>query len=654
MSPTIALSASDVADAANFLESFLGEEVPDGDFTKGTALRDLTIGAIAAIFAYLTQQNTLVRARQSLATMQQGVVDADPASLQDAVTALLSNFFITPNQGLYARGTALGHSTTQTDIFITPSQRFTYAPGLDFTVDNGGAVFVIAAATLLPIFDTSGAVTEYQFNIPLKALAIGEQFNVSPGLFSSFDRFSPYVSSVEVTAKFAGGKSAETLAEVTARAPTAVSVRNLINDRSIRAVLGDNFPDIKAITVIGMGDPEMQRDVLTGVAAHLAVHVGGAVDIYLLLDLVETSFTGVIGGQFERPDGLVTIFTDIAGAIFGAVEVGDIIRITAGIPNVPREFFVDTKVSDSKLLVSERIPFPVATDELIATNATYSIGRVSPSFNDVIATLTTGITSRSPSTSGRITLPGGPVMDILDVAILNPPVAMAAYQSPLDGYIHFTDRVNTAPAANTDVTVPLQYRVVVWNPGVAQSAQQYMEIDVGQPFAMTLGSLDSYNLKVRYLTLSNYGNINTFVTGRAERTVAANQITRGHYPIKLSFTIDYKLKVNAPSLLDDNLLAQSLVDFVNSFDTTTEPLSTSAIIQYLTDQNPSIATVFPFNIYYALFAADGSLVQFTTTDEVLLSDMKKVDGQPVLDYTPYSIRTVRYLTDAASIVTIRQ
>jgi len=48
---TVTITASDVTLAANFLEQFLTDQVPEGDFTQGTALRDLTVNALAAVVA---------------------------------------------------------------------------------------------------------------------------------------------------------------------------------------------------------------------------------------------------------------------------------------------------------------------------------------------------------------------------------------------------------------------------------------------------------------------------------------------------------------------------------------------------------------------------------------------------------------------------
>lgn len=656
----IQISPQDVATAANFLEQFLTDNVPSGDFSQGTALRDLTIGAIAAIYALLTAQNTQVRQMQSLNTVQ-AAVGGDTQALQDAVTAILSNYFVTPKAGAFSRGVGVGHASQATDIFIPTVARFTYSPGIVFVVDSPSTYF-ISQNDLIPVIDANGTVLEYLFNIPLVAVNTGNGFDVDPGLFTDFDRFNPYVTRIEVVDKFSGGLPPETVTQMLDRAPTAVSVRNLINDRSIQAVLTDNFEEIQGFFIAGYGDAEMQRDRLDLAPQYMRIHLGGNVDIYLLLALVETTFTGVVGGSFARPDGVVAMFRDasVANFITAGVQVGDIIRITAGLPTVPREFKV-ASVEATQLGVIERLPFPLATDEQVPpTNVSYTIGRVGPSYSDVLsgvglAPLTTGVTSRQVSTSGRITLPGGPVMDILDVAITNPPLAEASFKDPTDGYIHFPNHVTyspTAPYAPTDAQTPalgLDYATIVNNPLYAQSALMWMQIQVGT--IETPARFDGTNLRVRYRTLSSFAAIDSFVRGRSERTAAAYQLPRGHNPVSLSMTLSYRLSPSAPALLDNGAIAQTIVDFIMAFDTSEVPIDVSAIMDKVRETYPTISSVLPLTIKYALLAPTGDLITFQSTDLVVMDTAKQIGG-PTLDLASYGVsdRTVRYITNTLDIV----
>ncbi len=653
MATTVSVNPQDVAAAANILEQFLGDSIPDGDFGRGTALRDLTVGAIASIYAFMRAENTQVRQLQSLNSVE-AATNGDPEALRDAVTAILSNVFISLKSGSKARGSVVGHASSQVDILIPTTVKFTKSSGIVFTVDSD-ATYFISKDELVPIIDSDGAILEYQFRVPLVAGKTGENFNVDPGLFASFDRFNPFVTRIENTDKFSGGKGPETVSEVLDRAPTAISVRNLINDRSIQAVLNDNFDNIRGIFVAGMGMPEMQRDRVLALTQSLQLHVGGMVDIYLLLDLAETSFTGIVGDLFLRPDGLNVVFRDLAVDL-SAVLLGDIIRVTAGLADTPAEFMVIDK-DGTDLIVSERAPFPIATDEQSPLGAvSYTIGRVGPSYTDVIsnsgAAYTTGTTSRRVATPGRITLPGGPVMDILDVALLNPALAEASFKDPLDGFVHFADRVNGDPSEAVVAPASLQFSVRVRNPLEAQSPVQWMEIQVGTDTNAT--RFDTYQLRVRYRTLSTFSTIDSFIRGRRERTAAASQLPRGHHPVVVSVAVSYKLKSTATALLNDAVVVQTVVDFINSFDTSVAPIDTSAIESLLRTTFPTIASITPIVIGYVLSAPTGELMTYSTVGEVKIDPALQISG-PALNLPSYGVsdRTIRYISNTNSVSSTR-
>jgi hypothetical protein len=662
MSTPITIDAADVTAAANFLEEFLSDEVPAGDFTTGTAMRDLTINALAAVVAFMRADSTQVRQMQSLLTVQ-AATGGDEEALRDGVTAILSNLLVVPKGGGKGRGFAVGHATQQVDVFIPTTIRFTYSQGVLFVVDSSDTYFV-PAAEMVPVVEADGSIVDYEFRIPLVAVATGESYNVDPALFASFDRFSPYVTHVESTVKFSGGRGPETVTEILARAPTAVATRNLINDRSIPAVLDDNFDGIESVLVVGMGEPEMQRDIVPTVAANLRFHVGGAVDIYLRTALVETTFTGNVGAFFARPDGIATMFHD-SMVTFASVQPGDILRVTAGLPIVPAEFMVMEIVGGSTIIISENAPFPIATDEALPpTTVNYTIGRIGPVYNDVVADTggvpyTSGVTSRSSATTGRITLPGGPVMDFLDVAILNPPGPESSFKSPLDGFVHFPNQVNTTPSEAATPSEGLQFQTIVHNSALAQSAKQWMEVVVGTD--SNAGRFDGYQLRVRYRTIASFDVIDAFVRGQRERVAAAYQLPRSHHPVVIRMTVTYRLKATATTLIDDDAVAQAIVDYVHAFDATSQAIDASTVITTVLTQFTSMANIVPstpggplLTIYYDLRAPTGDVLSYATTDVVEVSADKQIDGPALnLDELGVTGRTLRYVTSLADI-TVQQ
>jgi hypothetical protein len=235
-------------------------------------------------------------------------------------------------------------------------------------------------------------------------------------------------------------------------------------------------------------------------------------------------------------------------------------------------------------------------------------------------------------------------MDILDVAITDPPGAEAAFQSGEDGFVHFTAQVNTDPSEAVQPGDPLEYRVIVNNPLSAQSQRQWMQIQVGTDTDPT--RWDGFSLRVRYRTLSGFASVASYVTDRLNRVVSADQLCRGHFPVTLSAAIKYKLKTNVTELLNDTVVSQTVIDFINAFDTAVAPIDTSAIDALLRDTFPSIAAVLPFELVYTLQVPTGDIVTYATEDQVILDAAKQTAG-PTVDLLPLAVsdRTVRYLTN---------
>ena len=671
MSTTVEINPAAVATAADFLEQYLTDQIPDGDFSRGTALRDIAVQAIATVVTFLRADAAQIRKMQSLLTVQAAVnsVGGDAQALTDGVTAILSNFFVAPKGGTFARGFAVGHATQPVDIFIAPTIRFTYSRGLVFAVDTSDTLFVPRDA-LIPIVDATGNVTDYEFRIPLVAVAPGEAYNVTAGMFAAFDRFNPYVTRIEATTDFSGGRGAETVTEVLARAPTVVAVRNLINSRSITATLNDTFDNVEQVLVVGMGEREMQRDLVPTVAPHLKFHIGGAVDIYLRMALVETVFTGAVGASYARPDGVTTIFRDDFVS-FAGVLPGDIIRVTAGLPVVPAEFLV-IENAGLYLSVNERAPFPVATDEgAPPTTVAYTIGRIGPAYRDVIADLgsqpyLTGTTSRRVGAPGRITLPGGPVMDLLEVALLNPAPAEAVFKSTADGLVHFPNHVNQTPQDAATPVQGLQFQTINHTPNYAQSALQWLEVVVGTDANPT--RFDGYQLRVRYRTLQAFTGVDAFIRGPRERVSAAFQLPRGHHPVVVGLTLTYTQRATAVTLLDNAAIARTIIDYINTFDATAAAIDVASIIQLVMNTYPTIGNIVPsypgypiLQLEYTLRAPTGDLLRYITADAVSISRAKQVagptpptwsyNGQPVsLDSLGVSDRTLRYIANTTSVV----
>jgi len=643
----VTILATDVQEADDLLTALAEASVPDGDYTKGSALRDLAIRAIAYSVAYMRATGKQITVRQSLKSLTSVDVSDDADAADDAADEILSNWFATRNQGMYARVLTYAHMTSREDVTVAASTLFYKTSALSFQLNNGGQALFIPAEDLVAQFSADGTISSYACTIPLIATKPGAAYNIDPGVFAAFDPFNTNVMKVETLEKASYGDDKETTTAFVARSTNLVTVRNLINARSCDAVLRDLFEDIRTVTVVGMGDDEMARDLVEEKATNLRLHMGGHQDIFVDLPVTSLSFTGEVGAQFTRPDGVISIFRDATyapggvGHKFTQADIptgltpaaGMALRIWAGLPEGPKDYII-REVRDTELLISEKVPFTNATDETTpVTYVTWSIGQLMPNYQDVVGQQLTGETSRRVQNTGRITLPGTPMYAVTDVYIAD---ASDADADPSDGRIHFYVRSNSAPIAA--VAPDNAYQIIIHNPTYAQSAKTFAELLIG-PVGL-LGKYDGKSVVVTYEGVSGFSEINTYVAARNRRISGSNQLVRAFHPIYVGFSLEYRLKNEATDVVDEEAAAAIMIAYINSFSPK-ETLDVSVLGDYLKSQYTDISHVYPFTIEYQLYVPDGRVIEFSTTEDVTVP----LNAAQLLAKLVYPGNVVEGLTD---------
>lgn len=648
----IELSQDDVTYAEEFLASLLDEEVENGKFGKGTALRDLVVKAMAHVFAHLQKENEEIRSMQSLlsvANIATGDPDTDRA-VTSATDALMSNWFITRNSGNFARGAVVINVNTRQDYLIPGNNRFIYNRTLAFYPDvvDPSQSIVIRESELLPLIALDGTVEAYQFRLNVVAAKTGQVYNVPPATWEGGGQFSPYVTGLFSTTTFDGGQGRETTTDIVDRASTAISVRNLINPRSIEATLSDRYPSINRMFITGMGDVEMLRDLKSITQSGVELHVGGHFDIYCELPRIENTAEGTLGGIFTRPDGIINIFRDsnIVDWTAEAIQAGDVLRVTEGLPDTPRDFVIKEILAD-ELRISEQVPFAAATDE-DGTLLEYYIYRPIFGADTQVLPATSvnvnGQSSRQISNVNRMMIPGGPHYEIIDVSVITPDAA-DPFTSATDGYVHFPNRVNRTPQV-VQTSDALEYQIISNDAGLGQSMLQMEELVLATGY-------EDKQVRITYETLTGLDTIHTYTRDRFERVLAGNVLAKGFIPVYLTVNVPYRLKPNATGTVDEDGLVQALVDLVNNFDPN-DIIDVSDFSQETRNYDGNIGAVLPHDIMYELIVPDGRIIEFTTTDEVridpiLITDTR--DNSSLEDPSAVGIsdRNVRYMTTSTRI-----
>ena len=596
---TITLDQADLVNADKFLTQYLSEKVPDADFNEGSVVRDFMVTAIAFVFAYLEKERKITRDQQSLLALAK---QAESEDVSDAVNALLSNWFITRKTGLQGRVTATLHFSAPSDVTLTPTTRFYRTSGLVFVPDLTSGT-VISAASLTPVFDASGVIVDYTATISLVAANSGTAYNMPPGRFVQADQFNPYFTYAENTSTVQGGRDTESTAELLARAPTAISVRNLVNARSIDTVLRDTFSGLTRVLSVGFGDPEMLRDYSTEAVTRLQMHLGGHTDIYVQLPVLQVVETGFIGIPAKRPDNVIaTLKDDTVDFVSLGIQAGDILKINAGLSDVPREYIL-TGVTTNTLAVSPRAAFAEATDETVPTTTVeYTVGRFAPNYDDLFVSGATnnGMTSRTITYAGRYTLQGRPHYRISKVEVYDSTIVPASAAT-----VYELQRTNLAPGS-------LEYRLVTLNVGNAQSAYAVDQIEVNT--AQFPGTV--WAIRVTYDTLSGYSDVQNYVTDRFQRVLASNPLVKGYHPVYVGMSIGYRVKLGATAAVNEDAVKQAVAAYINEFDLT-RTLDLTGVIQHMRDSFPDIGVIVGVpSLYYSLYAPDGQVYEYATKDIV--------------------------------------
>jgi hypothetical protein len=154
-----------------------------------------------------------------------------------------------------------------------------------------------------------GGIAKYSYTILLTAHTPG---TVTSDVLLNPPSFSlnvPNFLNGEILAVASVGTDKEDSEQFIARAQKSITTRELITDRAISTVLGDEIAEVTDTYVAGYGSPEQMRDIHT--FSGVTVHTGNKSDIYVktVLDRVTQRFTVAAGGVVSfTGTGILQVF----------------------------------------------------------------------------------------------------------------------------------------------------------------------------------------------------------------------------------------------------------------------------------------------------------------------------------------------------------
>lgn len=235
-------------DIRAFILDRLNQEFPEFATTDGDALTDLLIKPIELLFDPMVREHQRVRANLSF---------RDPTILTlDEAETLGSNYFVSLETGNVSKGQVRIYYPSPQSTRVTPANFVMSRSGLTFFPDGIQSIRVEEM-----LFNVEGSL--YYFDVNVVAEQAGDQYNIEADEIVSIANLA---AAVRVTNKrrFRDGVAAEDTSTYVGRIERGTTDRTLVTKRGIVSQVSNSFPELTRLNVVGMNDPEMQRDIVKG------------------------------------------------------------------------------------------------------------------------------------------------------------------------------------------------------------------------------------------------------------------------------------------------------------------------------------------------------------------------------------------------------
>lgn len=232
-----------------YVKSILTTKFPGKlEMDKDGVLDDLVMKPFEALTAPFAREIYQIRQRQTIADLRMHT----PESIGD----LASNFGIVPNPGDYARGSVRVYYPAPVNDQAVPETYFETGSGLRFY-----AVSTQRITSSQMMLNMDGDL--YYFDVRIVAEKPGTGYNVDPGLIVRAPTLSRAVKVINLT-KLSGGISRDGVEDIAAEMSVYPCTRSIGTRRGTTATILALLGGAKVVEIVGMGDPEMMRDIIRG------------------------------------------------------------------------------------------------------------------------------------------------------------------------------------------------------------------------------------------------------------------------------------------------------------------------------------------------------------------------------------------------------
>lgn len=283
-----------------FMTQILGEAFPDLNVAEGSVLHDTMVRPVSLMLQPHRDFSRLLARNLSLRNFQ--VMD------EAELDRLSANFLVQRRAGVRARGVQRVFFQSPQPVSIGPEARFFDDQGRAFSPVNTVAVSQSdLEANVVP------ATGEFYVDVPVVAAIAGEEGMVAAGTVRNVQGI-PGATRTTNEKGFTAGKNRDSNTELYNRILGSVTNRDLVKRNAIEKAILDSFDSVRRVEVVGFGDADMQRDVVSvAIAVQELFQRSFCQKVNLPLD-------GEGNIKFVEDDGVTVVQVPVGGFVGGIVD----------------------------------------------------------------------------------------------------------------------------------------------------------------------------------------------------------------------------------------------------------------------------------------------------------------------------------------------
>jgi len=276
-------------DAKQYVKRKMREYDPSIDTSPGSAIGDLFINSLGAIF-----QDSLDFDEHILNVLS--IVDPEQIS-EDELDAVASNFFVERITGNRASGyirifysEPLTVNIPKGTTFQNPTTGLNYIASSNYSITKQ---MMTLNNAYYPLYSTA--------DIAIEAVSTGNNYITRSNTITNIvSKLVPEPASARNLQSLAGGTDKETNTAFADRIRNSINNKSVASPDGIKRTLKESFPSISSLTVISAGDTEMVRDI---------TYSGVDVNNYYLSDF-SAKVSGLNGYPYNESWAYVGRFAD--------------------------------------------------------------------------------------------------------------------------------------------------------------------------------------------------------------------------------------------------------------------------------------------------------------------------------------------------------